>query len=201
MICWGIQVKGCLAKANTWKTVFLKQTQVQGCLVVADTWKDTWWRSNKYGPTDSGRGALSLDLVCSISLFFTKDLHVLFCFTVHCWAQLVISPTLRETCPRTAWEGLATACCFWGLASGQLVSLAVSLGLNYSCLVSACWKDWPAAAELYLVFAMGLNCCQRRSSSPPKNYWWIGLLPPYPNNFSLPLPLLAGGLEEKLNSY
>ena len=107
------------------------------------------------------------------------------------------------------------ACCFCGLTSDQLANLVVSSGLNYSCLVFACWKDWTvaagsglviacledcsAAAESYLVFAIELICCQRRSSSPPENYCWTGPgpLPPYPNNFS-PLPLLGGGWEERL---
>ena len=30
MFYWGTQVKVCLAKADMWKTVFLKQTQVKG---------------------------------------------------------------------------------------------------------------------------------------------------------------------------
>jgi hypothetical protein len=71
-----------------------------------------------------------------------------------------------------------------------------------SCLVSVCLEDWMfAAAKLYLLFAMGLNWWQRRSSFPPKNYCWMGPLPPYPNNFSLLLPLLGGGQEERLNPY
>ena len=88
----------------------------------------------------------------------------------------------------------AAACRFHGLALGHLVSIVVSSGLNYSCLVSACWKDWTvaagscvvsacledwsAAAESSLVFATGLNCWQRRSSSLPKNYCWTGSLSP-----------------------
>ena len=44
MVCWGTQVKGSIAKANTWKNVFLKQTQVRGCFDRANTWKDPGWR-------------------------------------------------------------------------------------------------------------------------------------------------------------
>jgi hypothetical protein len=36
---------------------------------------------------------------------------------------------------------------------------------------------------------------------PPKNYCWTGPLPPYLNNFSLLLPLLGDGLEERLNPF
>jgi hypothetical protein len=36
----------------------------------------------KYDPTDSGRGALSIDLGCSASLFFAKERHILLvCFS------------------------------------------------------------------------------------------------------------------------
>ena len=35
----------------------------------------------KYDPTDSEGQALSFDLVCSASLFFAKDTHVLVCLT------------------------------------------------------------------------------------------------------------------------
>ena len=35
----------------------------------------------KYDPTESGRDALSLGLVCSTSLFFTNNNHVLVCLT------------------------------------------------------------------------------------------------------------------------
>jgi hypothetical protein len=115
--------------------------------------------------------------------------------------------------------------CLWGSCSSLLflwpcfrpVGEAVSSGLNYSWLVSACRKDWTvgaglclvsasredwtATAESYLVFARRLDCCQRRSSLRPKNYCWTGLLPPYPNNFSLPLPLLGSRLEQRLSSY
>jgi hypothetical protein len=83
----------------------------------------------------------------------------------------------------------------WALVCSALPSLAISSGLNYSCLVSACWKnctmaaglclvsacleDWSAAAKLCLAYATGLNCCPRRLISPPKNYCWTG---PPPHN-------------------
>jgi hypothetical protein len=35
VVCRGTQVKGCLAKGNTRKTVFLKQTEVKGCYDIA----------------------------------------------------------------------------------------------------------------------------------------------------------------------
>ena len=54
MVGWDTQVKGCLAKANTWKTAFLKQTQVKGWLAIANTWKDLWWRSINMTPQTVG---------------------------------------------------------------------------------------------------------------------------------------------------
>jgi hypothetical protein len=198
------------------KDCFPEADTGEKCLDIANTWKDTGWRSlNKYDHTYGGRQALSIGLVCSPLLFFAKNTHACVWLTKHCWAQLVITPPLRETCPRIACEGLMAACCFCGIASGWLVSLAVSSGMNYSCLVSACWKDWTvaaglclvsacledwsAAADLCFVFAMRLNCCPRRLNSAPKNYCGTGLFLSYPNNFSIALPLLDGGLEE--NSY
>lgn len=129
--------------------------------------------------------------------------------------------SLRETHSTTACEVPKAACRFCSRPStGWRESLVVPSGLNYhcgSCLVSACWEDWSVAAgpclesaclenwsaatESYLVFAMGLNCCPTRSSSLPENYCWTDPLAPYPNNFSLPLSLLGGGREERLNPY
>ena len=64
--------------------------------------------------------------------------------------QLAASTAL----PRASW---------WALQFLQDWTTAASSGL-----VSACWEDWSAAAESYLVFAMGLNCCPRRLSSPQR---------------------------------
>lgn len=75
------------------------------------------------------------------------------------------------------------------------------LGQFNSCVLFAYLEDWSTAAELYLVFATELNCCPRRSRSSPKNYCLTSPRPLYPNNFSLPLPLLGGGLEERFSPY
>ena len=129
----------------------------------------------KYDPTDSGRWALSFDLVCSVLLF------------LYCLACIAL---LSSTCGKPAchWEKLAqellvrflwpfvnfaARCWDWWFLQDWTTAAG-------SCLVSACLEDWSAAAELYLVFALGLDCWQRRLSSPPKNYCWTGPLPPYP---------------------
>jgi hypothetical protein len=49
----------------------------------------------------------------------------------------------------------------------ERIGLYVAAG---SGLVSACLEEWSEAAESYLVFATGLNCCPRKLSSPPKKY-------------------------------
>jgi hypothetical protein len=54
---------------------------------------------------------------------------------------------LRETHPRTASEVPVAFSCLCSLTLGQLETLAVSSGLNYSWLVSACLEDWSEAAE------------------------------------------------------
>ena len=54
-LCWSTQVKGCLAKVNTWKNIFLKQVQLKGCFTIVNMWKDAWWRSI---PQSVGEGAL-----------------------------------------------------------------------------------------------------------------------------------------------
>ena len=108
-------MEDCFPEADTGERMFAYSKYVKGHLV----------GEYKYDPTDSGRGALSLGLVCSASLFFAKDTNVL--------VQLVIMPPLRETCPRTAREVTGAACSFSSLASGQLARMVVSSGLNYNC--------------------------------------------------------------------
>ena len=82
LFCWGTQVKGCLAKANMGKAVFLQQTQVKGPLM----------KECKYDPTGTGRGVLSIDLVCSALIFFTKDTHALALLTCVAEATFVMTP-------------------------------------------------------------------------------------------------------------
>jgi hypothetical protein len=47
MFCWGTQVKGCIAKANMCKIVFLKQTQVKRYLTKADIGKNIFLRQTQ----------------------------------------------------------------------------------------------------------------------------------------------------------
>ena len=194
-------------KADMWKNVVLKQiqvkdvllgqTEVKGYFDIANTWKDDWWSIN-----DPFR-----EWETSTEHWF-GFLHL----TIYYRHACIGSPyTLRETRQTTAYKIPVAACSFWGLTSGWLMSLVVFLpgvgllkGLDCSCwfLFGVCLlRGLVYTAESYLVFARGLNCWERRSSLPSKNYCWEGLLPPYPNNFSLPLPLLGGRLEERLNPY
>jgi hypothetical protein len=215
MFCWGAQLKGCLANANTWKTVFLKQTQVKGCLDIANAWNDAWWKNTNITPQTVGEEHWAL--VWFAGPHYSSPTIYMIWFALHSVIELVVMKPLREIQPRTACEVPEVACHLQSLASGLLESLVQVFfklySLNYwtiVCLVSACLKVWivaagsclvSVAARLYLVFATELNCCQRKASLPPKNYYWTGPFPPNPNNFSLPLPLLSGGLEERLNPY
>lgn len=82
-------------------------------------------------------------MICSASLFFPKDRHVLVCLTKCCWAQRVLTWILREICPRTAREGPATACCPHGLTSGWLVAGSVfRIELQLSGLHLLKGLDW-----------------------------------------------------------
>ena len=130
VILWERKVKWCFAKADTWRNISLKQIQVKGCFDIANMWK------YKYNPTESRRWALNFDVVCSALVFFTKDMHVLVRLIHHCWAQLVITQPLRETCLRTACEVPEAAFCFCSLIPGQVVRLLVSSGLTNRCLMS-----------------------------------------------------------------
>jgi hypothetical protein len=62
-------------------------------------------------------------------------------------------------------------------------------------------KSYFIAAVLYFVFAIGPNYCQRKLTLSSKNYYYAGTISQYHNNFSLSLPMVAGGLEESLGPY
>ena len=153
MLCWGTQVKDCFLEVGTGERMCGYSSHMKGHLM----------REYKYDPTDSGRGALSLHLVCSASLFFTKDMHLLVLLSYCCWAQLVVMLSLRETHPRTAHKVPAAACLppqphcrLVGEPGGffrielQLPGVCVLKGLDCSCwfvpgiclprgLLCSCW--------------------------------------------------------------
>lgn len=114
-------VKWCFAGAHTGERASCCSKRV----------KEHAMKGYTYDATDSGRW--STGLVCSASLFFTNNTHVLVHLTQHCWAPLVVTLPLRETCQRTARGIPAAACRFCSLTPGQLASLAASSGLNCSC--------------------------------------------------------------------
>lgn len=108
----------------------------------------------------------------------------------------MVTLPLRELLPRTAHEIPVDACCFLCIISGCWQALWVSSGLNYSCwfmpgvhlqkgLDCSCWfvcgiclprymcgvcllEDSSTGAELFLVFATGLNCWERKIKPTPK---------------------------------
>jgi hypothetical protein len=64
-------MKDYFPEADTGERMFGYRRHVKGGLM----------KEYKYDPTDSGRQALSFGLVCSASIFFTKDMH--HWFTLH----------------------------------------------------------------------------------------------------------------------
>lgn len=172
----------CFAEAHRWKDVLLKQThkqtQVKGCLDTADTWKDV--DEGVLNMTQQMVGDKHRALVWFAPPCYFSLKTGMYWFALH-WAQLITLPS-RETYLRTACEISVAASHFWGLASGQL---AISLGLNSSCLVSACcledWsvavclcplsaclEDWSADAELYLVFAWDRTAAKEDQARPQR---------------------------------
>ena len=112
-------------------------------------------------------GSSSISLLCSSLLFFATT--AMYWFTLHCIAELRLWWLHRENFStkellRRLLRILATS-----KASGQLASFAVSSGLTCSCwfVCGVCREDWTATADLYLVFATGLNCWY------PDNKNWI----------------------------
>jgi hypothetical protein len=81
-------MKGCHAKADTSKNVFLKQTQMTGCFVIAYTWKEEEWRNINMTPQREEKEHC-FGLLC---LTITNGTHVLVLLTLHCWAPLVVMP-------------------------------------------------------------------------------------------------------------
>ena len=113
MVGWDTQVKGCLAKANTWKTAFLKQTQVKGWLAIANTWKDLWWRSINMTPQTVGDE--HWELVC-----FVPSQYSSLCI------DLSYIALLSSTCGNAAIERNLPKNCTWGSCG--------SLALMWPCL-------------------------------------------------------------------
>jgi hypothetical protein len=112
------------------------------------------------------------------------------------------------------------SCDFLLLLQPQAGWWALWFLLNLTALASSCVAKWTGLQLLVHVWCLekGLNCScwfvfgvcfwtklliswQWRLDPHPKNYFLSGLLPLCPNNFSPPLPLVGGGLEEKLNIY
>jgi hypothetical protein len=67
MPCWNRAMKKCFPEADTGERMFCWRRHVKGLLM----------KEYKYDPSDRGRRALSLGLVCSALLLFTNSTHVL----------------------------------------------------------------------------------------------------------------------------
>jgi hypothetical protein len=207
MFCWDTQMRDYLAKANTWNTVFLKQTQVKGCLDIADPWKDNRWRSMTVTPQTVG------DKHWALVWFALPLMTFMYWFVLYTFVEL----NLWKLCH---WEKLAQELLMRFLqelaafvASPQACWRAWQLLQNWT---SPCWKDWTvaagsylvfacledrsAAAGSYMVFAMGWTAAKEDWACPQRT---IAEQVHFPHVLiTFPLPLLCGGqLEEKLNPY
>jgi len=168
MLCWGTRCKDVLLRLTCERMFSSNRHRWKGD-VLEQTWERMlFWSRHRWrniNVTDDWFGLPT-------SLFFANSRHVLVHFKEYCWAQLGVTLPLGETHQRTDREVPQVACLFLGLVWAMLGSFEVSSGLNFSSLVSAFWKDcaeaadscvvccedWSATAELYLVFAIGLNC-------------------------------------------
>ena len=101
----------CFAEADTGERMFFYSRHMKGHVM----------KEYKYDPTDGG--SCNIGLFCSTLIFFANGTHLLFCLTLQCGdARERLD---KELLVRFLWL-LATAL-------GQLVSHAVSPGLNCSC--------------------------------------------------------------------
>jgi hypothetical protein len=113
--------------AYRWKDVF----------DIANTWKDTWWRSINMTPKTVEEKHWALVWFALPCYSLLKTLR--YWFVLHSYlAQLIVTLPLRDLTQELLIRFL------WQLVSSEL---------SYSCLVSACWKDWTVAAGLCLVSA------------------------------------------------
>ena len=113
MVCWSTQVKGCFAKADTQKNVFLKQTQVKGCFDILDMWEDPWWRSTNMTPQTVGDEHWALVWFALPHYFLlTTCMHWFALYRGASLSSAVVTLPLKETRQRTAYEFPVTACLF-----------------------------------------------------------------------------------------
>lgn len=114
----------------------------------------------KYDPTDSWRKVLSLGLLCSTSLFFTNNTHILVSLTWPCWTKLVITPLFEKLAQELLWRLLRQLAAssealqflqYWTLAA----SVCLPKGLDCSCQFFLVYlpRDLSAVAKSYLVFS------------------------------------------------
>ena len=115
----------------------------------------------------------------------------------------MVSLPLREILQKTAREVPVAACYFHGLGlvgelcgffrTGPTLPVWFVCGICCQRLDCSCWFE--------LVFAMGLNCEKEDCVHPQRPIAEQAHFPHILNNSPLPLPLLGGGLEERLSVY
>lgn len=80
MLCWGTRGKNIFLK-QTCERLFPEAGTGERMFGYIKHLKEHLMKDYKYDPTDSGRRALSLGLVCLASLFFSNNMHILVHFT------------------------------------------------------------------------------------------------------------------------
>jgi hypothetical protein len=140
----------------------------------------------KYDPIDSGRWALNLGLVFSALLFFANDTHALVALHRVAALDLWWCCHWEKHAKNYSWGSWSRLPLLWpclmpvgepdNFIRIELLLPGVCLLKDWTvaagvCLVSACLEDWSEAGDSCFEFAVGLNCCQRRSRWPLKCYW------------------------------
>lgn len=177
MFWWSQQVKGALLK-QTHERIFSWSRYKWKNVLIQQTWKDAWQSNINTMPQRVGGERRALVWYASLCCHWeklTQDLLMRFL------QQYATSTTSSQASwSLTVLSGLNDSCRFMpgvGLPKGLVCSCQLV------CAVCRCWVVFGVCYETELL--------PKRS----KNYCWTGSLPSYPNNFSLPLLLLGGGLE------
>ena len=154
--------------------------------------------------------------LCPAPLFFAKDTHL---FTSHSVvAHLVVTLPLTEIFPRNACEVPMAGSLqllqpplrprgdpgsFFRIEL-QLPGVCLLKGLDCSCwFVPGVSLPRGMICSCLIIFGVcyGNELLSKKIKFVPKELLLIRSTSPYPNNFSLGLPLLDGRLEERLNRY
>ena len=187
----------CFDITDTWKVLGRRSRNLTPQTVGDEHWALVWFASPCYSSQKTHMYRFTLPSDVELNLWelrhwekLAQELLVRFL-----WQLLIPRPDLSPVGKPGSFfmiklqlpgvcllKGLACSC--WFVCGVCLPRGLICSGLHHIwCLL----RDWTAAQEDW--------------DHPPENYCGTGPLPPYPDNFSLPLPLLSSGIEERLNPY